>query len=130
MNRQQTSGSGKLSWRDGLWLILYLSQIALGASLLDLSSRIPLPAVRLYSSTLPVLGAVAVVLALDLRAFRVSQERWAAAGQTLLTIGALTSFSLLGGNVAVARWLSWALIEVGIAASLGLLATRLLGRKP
>ena len=43
-------------------------------------------------------------------------------------LGALACFSLLGGNTPTARWLSWALIGLGIVASLGLLVTRLLWR--
>ena len=71
-----------------------------------------------------------MVVALDLRAFLAGQERWAVAGQTLSILAAVACFSLLSGNAAVARWLSWALIGLGIVSSLGLLTARLLGRRP
>ncbi len=119
----------KPSRRDWLWLVLYLLQIGLGVSLLGVSAPNRSLAIRLDFSTILTLGALAVVLTLDLQAFLVSRERWAVAGQMLLTIAALACLTILAGNSALGAWLSVALIGLGTLASLGLLAMRLLQRR-
>jgi hypothetical protein len=101
MNKQQSSGAWKPSRRDWLWLALCLLQIGLGVSLLGVSAPNRSLAIRLDLSTISTLGALAVVLALDLQAFLVSPERWAVAGQMLLTIAALACLGLLAGNLAL-----------------------------
>jgi hypothetical protein len=129
VKKQQPSGAWKPSWRDWLWLALYLLQIGLGVSLLGVSAPNRPPAIRLDFSIILTLGALAVVLAVDLQAFLVSRERWAVAGQMLLTIAALACLSLLAGNSTIGVGLSVALIGLGTLASVGLLVTRLVRRR-